>query len=186
MGQRISDPDHKPELFILSGPREIGKTTFLKTLLEQARTRGIHCAGVLSPAVFEARSKIAIDLLDVHSDEQKRLANLRHSENEGVFTDHWLFDPDILDLGNQILGESTPCELLIVDELGPIELERGQGWQNGIQAINSMAYSAAVVVIRPELLAKARSLWPQAQVIELDQKVDLSTKENILRILSSF
>lgn len=177
---------HSSQIFILSGMREIGKTTLLLRLIEQAHQLNIQTTGVISPAVFENGKKISIDLLDVKNGNKKDLATLRQSESLGIVTDHWSFLTESLHWGNEILGESTPCDLLIVDELGPIELERGQGWQNGIKAINSGEYRAAVIVIRPELLTTAIRLWPGAQILKLNKKSDRESNIVIEKILASF
>ena len=181
MGQLIS----LQPLYILSGAREIGKTTFLKTLLEQAALLKLDAAGVISPAFFSAGEKKGIDLLEVRSGITKRLANLRESETCGIQTERWAFSSEVLDWGNQVLGNSCPCDLLIVDELGPIELERGQGWQNGIRALSSGNYQTAVVVIRPELVEKAFQIWPNARLIQIIQKNHRNQHNQIERILSS-
>ena len=75
------------------------------------------------------------------------------------------------------------CDLLIVDELGPIELERGEGWQNGIAALNSGEYQAAVVVIRPELLDAASQLWPNASLITIQNNQDPQNSPFAVHIL---
>lgn len=170
MGQLTPPPTGLPPFFILSGPREIGKTTFLKQLIEQTQDLHIRVAGVISPAVVENGQKTAIDLVDLSTGSVKRLANLRQTENQGIYTERWAFSTESLEWGNQLLVASIPCDLLIVDELGPIELERGQGWQNGVLALSSNQFLTAVVVIRPELLGKAFSLWPQARLIEITQR----------------
>ena len=54
-----------------------------------------------------------------------------------------------MDWGNQTLNTSTPCDVLVVDELGPLEFERGIGLQNGFTAIDSRNFDFALVVIRP-------------------------------------
>jgi len=162
-------PDGKR--FLLSGEREIGKTTLLLALKEQAQKAGFDVGGVISPAVFEAGSKKGIDLLDLHSGKQIRLASLNEAEPDSqIATIHWAFDVSALQYGNEVLGHATPCDLLIVDELGPIELVRGQGWQNGIKGIESKDYRVAVIVIRPSLLDVAFSKWPDATLLKLEQK----------------
>ncbi|MPM80126.1 hypothetical protein SDC9_127172 [bioreactor metagenome] len=109
--------------------------------------------------------------MDLHNGKQIRLAFLNKAEpNSQIATIHWVFDENTLQYGNEVLGRATPCDLLIVDELGPIELVRGQGWQNGIQAIESKDYKAAVIVIRPSLLDVAFSKWPDATLLKLEQK----------------
>jgi len=139
-------------LFILSGDREIGKTTFLKRLLQDFALRGRDIAGVVSPAVFQEQQKIGIDLLDPRTRVQKRLADLRSVEETASVTQHWNFLPESMDWGNQLLAAAVPCDLLIVDELGPLELKMGQGWQQGITAVSSGQYRLCLLVIRPSLL----------------------------------
>jgi nucleoside-triphosphatase THEP1 len=173
MGQLKGPSPEFPPLFILSGPREIGKTTFLKMLIDQTRHLNIQTAGVLSPALNENGQKIGIDLIELRTGNIKHLATLRQMESEGVLTDRWAFSKEVMDWGNQVLARSIPCQLLIVDELGPIELERGQGWQNGITALSSNQFQAAVVVIRPELIEKALALWPQAKCLVIKERNEL-------------
>ena len=37
-------------------------------------------------------------------------------------------DAEVLAWGTRILQQATPCDLLVVDELGPLKFERGEGW----------------------------------------------------------
>jgi nucleoside-triphosphatase THEP1 len=70
--------------------------------------------------------------------------------------------------GNEVLRAATPCDVLIVDELGTLEFDRGEGWLTGLSAIDAGDYRLGVVVIRPELLAVAQRRWPHAQVIAIE------------------
>jgi hypothetical protein len=80
------------------------------------------------------------------------------------------------------LAHSTPCDVLIVDELGVLEFERHQGWLAGLSAIDSGDYQLGLVVIRPELLQQAQQRWSSARVIEISG-VDQAarTAERVLR-----
>lgn len=172
--------------FLLSGKREIGKTSLLLKLNEMAKQAGFNVKGVISPGVFVNEQKIGIDLLDLHSNKSIRLADLnQEGVHSATVTEHWSFHPDGLLLGDDALANSVPCDLLIVDELGPLELERGQGWQNGIKAIDSREYRAAVVVIRPELIAAALAKWPDASVFPLTQKDQAGWVPLIAQILAA-
>lgn len=82
-------------------------------------------------------------------------------------TERWVFNEDVLTWGNQVLADTDGCDLLLVDELGPLEFNRGQGWQNGLQAIDKGEYKIAVVVIRPALVETAVKRWPHAHVMEI-------------------
>lgn len=171
-------------LFILSGDREIGKTTFLKRLLQDSALRSCDIAGVVSPAVFQEQQKIGIDLLDPRTRVQKRLADLRSVEETASVTQHWNFLPESMDWGNQLLAAAVPCDLLIVDELGPLELKMGQGWQQGITAVSSGQYRLCLLVIRPSLLEEAHSLWPTGEVFLFQSKNDPQWGKIYDRILS--
>lgn len=173
MGQLTSSST--PALFIVTGGRESGKTSFVSKLFQRAVSEKIDVAGVISPAVFIDGRKVGIDVNDPRSGLSRRLANMRHIEETGSCTDRWAFSEEAMRWGNELLEKASPCDLLIVDELGPIELENGTGWQNGIKALNEQKYKAALVVIRPELLALAKTLWPASEVIQIgqDQAADL-------------
>ena len=160
-------PQPFANLILLTGARESGKTSLLIQVLEKCHEGGIDAAGVISPAVFINGDKTGIDLLDVRSGERRTLAELRKTDSSGIMTDRWAFDGQTLEWGNHILGSAIPCDLLLIDELGPIELDKGLGLQNGISALNSGDYRAAVVVIRPELIQKALRLWPGLAVFDL-------------------
>jgi nucleoside-triphosphatase THEP1 len=172
-------PKTHGNMIILTGARESGKTSLLLAGLEEFWDRGLDCAGVLSPAVFTNGKKTGIDLLDVRSGECLRLANLRQSDSTGIMTDRWVFESQTLDWGNRVLDSATPCMLLFVDELGPIEFEKCLGLQSGISALNSGGYEAAVVVIRPELLERAQQLWPGALVFDLEVHKKAAQKDLI-------
>jgi nucleoside-triphosphatase THEP1 len=170
-------PGNYDHVILLTGVREAGKTSLLLEVLEECHTKRIDSAGVLSPAVFEDGKKIAIDLLNVRNGERRRLADLRSNQSAEIMTDHWVFDPDVLEWGNSILDGATPCDLLIVDELGPIEFERGLGMQNGIKSVSAGKYLAALVVIRPELIEKAGQLWPGSIIYTVSNQTESSDRK---------
>lgn len=156
------------EIVLISGEIQSGKTTFCLDLYHQALERKIQVGGLISPAVFVEDQKIAIDVLDLSSGEQIRLAVLNEGRNHLVETKNWSFFPDSIEWGNQRLKEAVPCQLLIVDELGPLELVRNQGWVEGIKAVESRNFQTAVIVIRPSLLDEALMRWSGSRVIHLD------------------
>jgi len=155
-----------PKQLLITGALERGKTTLCGELARQARADGWDVKGVLSPAVLEEGRKVGIDLVDLSSGERRPLA-YRERPTDGIHTKRWSFIKDATEWGNAILGASTPCDLLIIDELGPLELERGEGWLNGLKAMDSGGYRLALIVIRPPLLDTALKKWPDAEVIEI-------------------
>jgi nucleoside-triphosphatase len=152
-------------LVILTGQRGSGKTALCSLLVDKGRKAGWQVKGLMTPAVFEAEQKTAIDALDLHSRQRRLLARVRQDGDTGIQTMSWTFDPQALEWGSRVLRESVPCDLLVVDELGPLELLRSQGWTAGLDVLDNGEYKLGVVVIRSELLEIARRRWPHASEI---------------------
>lgn len=152
-------------LIFVSGPSGSGKTGWCTSLVERAGKQAIKVGGVFSPPVFEGGIKTAIDLVDVESHDRRQLAARRGVGSGSITTDEWQFNDETLEWGNQLIGEAASCPLFILDELGPLELERGSGLTRGVGVLSARSYRLACAVIRPSLLQTARSLWPWGQVL---------------------
>ena len=154
-------------LILITGPIGAGKSNYCAALASRLRSEGRTLAGLLSPAVFAQGEKIAIDLLDLATDERRRLAELGTSAKTDVLIGKWHFDPAVLEWGNQILRHIKACELLFLDELGPLEFDQGSGLLEGMKLIDEGRFQQAYVVIRPHLLDAAHKRWPVTQVIDV-------------------
>jgi nucleoside-triphosphatase THEP1 len=156
------------KIVILSGWRGAGKTSLCRRLVEIARARGWSVAGLLSPGRFDGDHKIGIDVEDLASGERHLLAIPNPDYQPGALKGGWLFDDAWLSWGNHVLASVASVDLLVVDELGPLEFDQGRGWTAGLEALDRGLFRRAIVVIRPELLERARLRWPGAQVTQVD------------------
>jgi nucleoside-triphosphatase THEP1 len=163
---------------LLTGEIQSGKTSLCLEVVAAARVAKVQLGGLVSPGVFQAGEKIAIDVLDLKSGEHKRLANRSGSSSTGLSTQRWDFLPEAVTWGKQILEMSVPCELLVIDELGPLEFLRAEGWMTGFEAVASGEYRAALLVIRPSLLEKALNRWQVSRIINLEDP-DESLREGV-------
>lgn len=155
-------------LWAVSGPRQAGKTAFCRSVALAARQAGWQVAGLLSPALFQQGVKTGILAEDLRTGESCCLAStLRQSPKDLPFGD-WFFNPDALSWGNRVLESCLPCDLLIVDEVGPLELICQLGWLAALEVLPRRQFRLALVVIRPELLTEARSRLDIAGVIEIN------------------
>jgi len=159
------------KLMILTGEIEAGKTTLCTQVADLAQEQGVDLAGVISPPVFSDMEKVAIDVIDLRTGEQRRLAERTGGENRGPRTRRWQFYPEIVRWGNQVLRSAVPCQLLIVDELGPLELERGEGWTDALEVLDRGEYQQALVVIRAHLVETATSRWPGCEIFHFSSRM---------------
>lgn len=179
----------KGEIAILCGSSGSGKTTALLHLLEYLIPAAPVCRGILCPPVFQEDSKIGIDLLDVSNRKTARLAEVNQTSETSLATHGWKLDPQTVHMGNEILRHSVPCDLLFVDELGPLEYERGEGLMEGFPAINSRNYQLAFVTIRPSLLSAALNCWPNALVYDVnvaDQNALIRRLSELVKLKTNF
>jgi len=155
------------QLVLLSGPSGCGKTTWCIQLQRIATRQNIPVHGIVSPAVIKDGVKVGINLLPLPGGRPRRLAVRRQNETSGLYTDDWLFDEHQMDWGERYLARINSPQLLIMDELGPLEFFNGQGWQSAFSLIDKRAYHLAIIVVRPILLDIARKRWPWAETLVL-------------------
>ncbi len=139
------------QIVLVTGERGVGKTFLCQKVVEEAQRAGHSCAGLLSPPLSEGQEKVGIGLLDVGSGEERPLATA-DDVSHGLRWGRYRFVTSTLQWGARVLADATPCDLLVVDELGPLELEMGQGLVKALDALAKGGYELALVVVRPELL----------------------------------
>jgi nucleoside-triphosphatase len=156
-------------LWIISGEIGAGKTVLCASLIKAFEDLGWHISGLRSPAIMEGGIKTGIAVENLATNEMRRLA-VHDYIPDGLEDDpiHWAFDPQVLAWGDQVFANAVPTDLLVVDEIGPLEMKREQGWVNALRAIDSRQYQQAILVMRPKLLAMSQSRWPWASTIEIE------------------
>jgi nucleoside-triphosphatase THEP1 len=154
---------------MITGPRQAGKSTFCRSIAEVARQAGWDVAGLLSPAQIEQEIKTGILAEDLRTGINQPLASITRQNQDDLLFGDWYFNRRTLEWGNEVLEISLPCDLLIVDELGPLELTHQMGWQSALHIIPRAEYRLALVVVRPELQSVARRLFDFSTVVEIDQ-----------------
>jgi RecA/RadA recombinase len=156
---------------LVVGEQGSGKTAFCLALVAAARVAHpeISAAGVMSPGLFVDGAKVGIEVESVASGERRLLAlpRLPGGRPGEVATPGWRFELGALAWGEDLLARAIPCDLLMVDEMGPLEFEMGQGWLGGIAAVDSGRYGSAFVTMRPALVAKALDKWPEAELVRV-------------------
>lgn len=153
------------KLWIITGERGSGKTLYCQELIGLAILDGFDVAGILSPAHFKNKIKESISAESIRNGESRMLAHIHQQDSSDLHFGDWYFNRKTLAWGNRVIRASIPCDLLVIDELGPLEFNLKMGWLDALEIIGKGCYRQAAVVIRPELLEAARSILPPAETI---------------------
>ncbi len=165
-------------LWLLSGQRGVGKTAFCVALARLAQLEGWQVGGLLTPAIFTGGAKTGILAENLKTGETRPLASLVQSASFDLPLGKWYFDRSVIAWGNRVLRDSLPCDLLIIDEYGPLELLRHEGWWASVDVLSRKEFRAALVVVRPELEGFARQALNISRTIILgyDQAIEPSVR----------
>jgi len=140
-------------IIILTGERGVGKSTVCQRAVALAQSQGLICGGIITVR----RSSDTLDVLDARSG-QTRALTVAPDVATDLVVGPYRFDPATVAWGNDLLRTAPPCDLLVVDELGPLEFKRGQGWTAAFDVLRGECSALALVVVRPWLVDRAKTL----------------------------
>ncbi len=136
-------------VIIVTGATGIGKTSVCRKLIELARNRGYTCGGILT---YKALDK-SIIIEDIQSGDKETLAGINNLYHDhGPRTAKYSFNPKGIDFGIQAIDKGTSAAILVVDEIGHLEL-RAEGFTKVLELIKADKVTNCILVIRSELLS---------------------------------
>ena len=162
-------------LLILTAPIQTGKTRWLEALISELASCGVTSYGVVAPGRWHREPeggelvKDGIDNVLLPSGERVRLAEAARG-HDGTAGLGWSFDAVALARVDGYFAELAlqadgAPGLLVVDELGPLELKRGEGLVHAVELLErgpAPAWPHAIVVVRPALVLLAKERFQAA------------------------
>ena len=142
-------------VILVSGERGAGKTAALLRVRGAALDAGLTTGGFLSVARFAEGEKVGIDVMDAATGALQPLAEV--GEGGVLRTGRYRFRAAGIAAGLRFAQSGQGADVFFADELGPLELERGEGWADVLPLIAARAFGVGFVVVRPSLLVVARA-----------------------------
>ena len=138
---------------LLTGPVGVGKTTVAERVAGLARRQGVACGGILAPAMISScGQKAGIWGVDLDTGQRRILARTDRDLG-GPSIGPYSFDAGALAWSVEVVeGAIGACDLLVVDEIGKLELWRGVGLAPVLPKLAAGEAERALVLVRDSLL----------------------------------
>ena len=145
-------------VIILTGERGAGKTTTALDLIHRLRSRGIQVGGIVSPVVWQGQERLGYDVVDLRT--SGRMPLCRRGSAPGVRAGPFLFSDEAVASGQGVLDPSRlgGCALVIIDEIGPLELE-GSVWAPALEMLLAGALFPLLLVVRSSIMEEVIGHW---------------------------
>jgi nucleoside-triphosphatase THEP1 len=140
---------------LLTGKGGSGKTTACWKALPGLRSSGVRMAGFISPPLLDAGGKkTGIEMLNLATGEHHTFARIVSREQNpdvGVYR----LESDAIEWARGVLASAlfSDIDLLVIDEIGPLELQRGGGFAFALEPLSDPErIPNAIVIVRRELV----------------------------------
>lgn len=172
-------------IILLTGAVQGGKTNMLKRLIENRLKTNISVAGFIAEGTFRNGRREDFILTDIHTSQTIHLAGRKKIPGWRRHRDFY-FNPEALRRGEDILsdGLQNGAELLVLDEVGPVELSGG-GWSRIISKMEKNYDTPQLWVVRERILDEVKDRWqiPVQNIFHAETAVEEKIVERILEII---
>jgi nucleoside-triphosphatase THEP1 len=142
-------------IVLITGERQVGKSTALRYAVTELRRTGLHVSGLLT----RRTGPHDLEVTEIHAGSSYALTDPFRRDHTSP-TRNFAMNPDALLRSSKAMAAGFPTELFILDELGPLELVHRQGWVGVFELLHHETYGLAYIVIRPDLLGAATAELP--------------------------
>ena len=139
-----------PTLVLVTGTRQVGKSTACRRAVALMRRADLTVSGLLT----ERTGPHDLSVLELHTGATYPLT-LPFDDRTDRPLMNFRMDPEAMARSGAALAHGFPTDVVVIDELGPLEFRRGEGWAEALDHLRDRRYHVGILVIRPELLGVA-------------------------------
>ena len=167
-----------PHLVVVTGPSGSGKTTAIAGAAASLSASGVAVAGFVQEGVTVSGKKTAFSVRELSQGEVAPLA-LRVAAGDGQYGTPFRFDPRGFAAARQALDRAVPGGVVVVDEIGPVEL-RGGGHMPALRrALRRRRPAVCVLAVRRPLMPSLLARLAASSVEIVDVSGDPAAAETI-------
>ncbi len=156
-----------PTMVVVTGDAGSGKTPAVEQAARRLSDGGVAIAGFVQHATRDGGEKTGFEVLDLVTGASRPLAH-HVGRDRGEHGTRFVFDRAGFALARRALRRDRRTQVLVVDELGPLEL-RGDGHMPALRsALPRLGAGVLLCSVRRHLLAAAVEAVPAASVVVVD------------------
>ncbi len=133
--QKFTDTHKNRTVFIVTGEKHSGKTTYIQNVVECLNNNNIKHGGFIAEGEFENNQRSKFTLKNLTNNEQHIICSTTPTDND-LKVGRFYFSKEGIEFGENILQPENLSDnkIVFIDEVGPFEL-KGKGWSNSIEKL---------------------------------------------------
>lgn len=170
-------------IYLLTGPVGGGKTTYLRKVIQALSSSDLAVDGFLNKRLLEDEATIGYDLYDLKLGASIPFLR-KQGEADWERTGDYFFLPQGLETASRIVARGARSDLLVIDEVGPLEL-KGRGLWPALEPVLSNKDCPCLLVVRERILAELLAQLPGQETMIFQVDDDRSTFGPVQAILKN-
>jgi nucleoside-triphosphatase len=132
-------------ILILTGAPGVGKTTLLTNTVDALKTKGVRVGGMITREVREGNVRVGFEILDLTSNKHGWLAHVNGQGGPQVGK-YYVNLNELDNVGVAAITQAIEkCDVIVIDEIGPMELFSTKFKQAVTQALEGKKLMLTVV-----------------------------------------
>lgn len=175
-------------VFLLTGSPGVGKTTVLTKCVINLSEKGVSVGGMVSSEIREGKARVGFEIRDLTNSQHGILAHVNQKRGPKVGKYRVNLE-DLHNIGAQAIRKALrKCDLIAIDEIGPMELFSEEFKEAVEEALESRKLVLAVVHYRAddEIISKVKSRKDaETIIVTVENRKELAQEivEEIQKIL---